>query len=613
MSSTAKTPRKHTRSHSQSKGDPELGDVVEDEEEEAVPTRKSRRPTTIAASTMATPGKSKSQSRSKSVSRAKSKPVEKDEEEQEMVIPLKTPSRSRSKTKVMRDEEEEEEEEVELKKSTRGRPPKAKAKPKSKAASQPEPKLELNDKDGSKQEVEQPSTESKSKPVAATARKPSRAKSKPPPVNSPHESEGEQLSAPLPALVKKAGTASSSTASAKPLKGIKSISNIISSSAQVTHKTSFKVQNAEGDVGDIDAVVQEPEEGTGMANMDALVPAKSAPQEEEHELAPVYVPKKGGKPKDRKGSEEAPKPRERGEARKQAKEPGATKAQAEQEQPGQPLSQASVPEKAKEKTKAGEKDKDKDKGRKSSIMKVVEISTDEEGGNGHDDGDGDDARMDLDLDSNIEKENVKRRGGKENIPGVQESIKDKLNVVDAPAAPAVSNSTSSKPSVQKKQQVFVEIVEPTKAKASLIPPLPSTPFAGPEPGPAEDDFEMAEVENELGSDIGQPPEEQANITILEGFLQTPPRRGPVSSQPQPQPDSQALPAPTHPTLVLPALSKLPFTPVENLTDAELDMTVEEWIRYHMGVEFDKFRRDGERELQRWVGRAREVRAVIEAL
>ncbi|KAF5362388.1 hypothetical protein D9756_002189 [Leucocoprinus leucothites] len=63
----------------------------------------------------------------------------------------------------------------------------------------------------------------------------------------------------------------------------------------------------------------------------------------------------------------------------------------------------------------------------------------------------------------------------------------------------------------------------------------------------------------------------------------------------------------------PFLSKLPFTPLQMLSDAELDMTVEEWIRYQMEVEYDRFKRDGERELARFRKGAEEVRKVIEGL
>jgi hypothetical protein len=66
--------------------------------------------------------------------------------------------------------------------------------------------------------------------------------------------------------------------------------------------------------------------------------------------------------------------------------------------------------------------------------------------------------------------------------------------------------------------------------------------------------------------------------------------------------------------VIPALSKLPsVTSLQSLSEAELDMTVEEWIRYQMDVEYDKFRRDGDRELQRFRNQAEEVRKAIEAL
>lgn len=93
------------------------------------------------------------------------------------------------------------------------------------------------------------------------------------------------------------------------------------------------------------------------------------------------------------------------------------------------------------------------------------------------------------------------------------------------------------------------------------------------------------------------------------------------STPQPQTPSKKDLTPPHimetsttiEPLLIPALSKLPFTPLHALSEAELDMTVEEWIRYQMDVEYDKFRRDGERELQRFRNQAEEVRKAIEAL
>lgn len=81
----------------------------------------------------------------------------------------------------------------------------------------------------------------------------------------------------------------------------------------------------------------------------------------------------------------------------------------------------------------------------------------------------------------------------------------------------------------------------------------------------------------------------------------------------PQPDPHAASASVAEPLIIPPLSKLPFTPIQTLTEAELDMTVEEWIRYQMEVEYDKFKRDGERELQRFRKRAEDVRRIIEGL
>ena len=86
--------------------------------------------------------------------------------------------------------------------------------------------------------------------------------------------------------------------------------------------------------------------------------------------------------------------------------------------------------------------------------------------------------------------------------------------------------------------------------------------------------------------------------------QTPPKKVIISSP-------KAVPSTT--VELIPALSKLPSVPLHTLTEAELDMTVEEWIRYQMDVEYDKFRRDGERELQRFRNQAEEVRKAIEGL
>ena len=615
-SSTAKTFRRKTRSHSQSRDGLRLGDVVEaeedEEEKEKEPTRRSRRPTTIATSLMTTPGIPKS--RSRSISRAKSKAVEEDvldeEEEAEVVaMPAKTPSRSRLKAKVVRDEEEEAEEEVvELKKSTRGRP-KAKAKPKSKVAP-PEPEPEqLDFGRGLAVEEEQPAAKIKSKPV--TARKPSRTKSKPPPPSPPQFEEEEiEIPAPIPASVKKAGVISSSIA---PMRPKADTSKAPSPSSHPLPEISTRVQCIEVETKDRDVMIQKPVAVMEMDEMDAFAltsQSLTSPDQQQTVLAPLDIPKTGGKLKDvndatNTGINEL-NSSERSETLKQAKKPAPVHIQSAVQVVTQPLSQASVQEKTKAKGEVLEKDKE----RKSSIMKVVEISTDEEG---DDDGHDNDA-MDFDLGLKSEKGRGKVQAEKKNISEGHTKGTEKTTVGTLP--PTVSKSTSlNKPVVKEKQQTEAEVVQPAKAttgeKSPRPPTSPSLRFAE----PAEDDIEMAEVEVELGSEADHLPHEltQQSETTTDVLPKTPPRRRPSSTKPQLQHQSETLTGPTHPTLTFPALSKLPFTPLENLTDAELDMTVEEWIRYQMGVEFDKFRRDGERELQRWMGRAREARAIIEAL
>ena len=79
------------------------------------------------------------------------------------------------------------------------------------------------------------------------------------------------------------------------------------------------------------------------------------------------------------------------------------------------------------------------------------------------------------------------------------------------------------------------------------------------------------------------------------------------------PPADTNPPPTTEPLYLPPLSRLPFMPLQTLSEAELDMTVEEWIRYQIEVEQDRFKRDGERELERFKKRAEEVRKAIDDL
>ncbi|KAJ3776367.1 hypothetical protein FB446DRAFT_622156, partial [Lentinula raphanica] len=61
------------------------------------------------------------------------------------------------------------------------------------------------------------------------------------------------------------------------------------------------------------------------------------------------------------------------------------------------------------------------------------------------------------------------------------------------------------------------------------------------------------------------------------------------------------------------LSQELFVSTQELSETELNMTVEDWVRYHMRIEYAKFKEDGEREIDKFQKRAEQVRNTIEAL
>ncbi|KAF9075885.1 hypothetical protein BDP27DRAFT_1314669 [Rhodocollybia butyracea] len=61
------------------------------------------------------------------------------------------------------------------------------------------------------------------------------------------------------------------------------------------------------------------------------------------------------------------------------------------------------------------------------------------------------------------------------------------------------------------------------------------------------------------------------------------------------------------------LSNELFVPTQDLSEAELSMTVEEWVRYHMQIEYVKFKEDGEREIAAFTRKAEQARKTIDAL
>ena len=173
-----------------------------------------------------------------------------------------------------------------------------------------------------------------------------------------------------------------------------------------------------------------------------------------------------------------------------------------------------------------------------------------------------------------------------------------------------------------KRSLTVEVVQPNN-------PLPSVPMVSP-----IREVDNTEPESETNNHVYPAPSPQRSLpptlpSIPTGSILEIDAVGDIEPEPELETNNHVYPAPSTPQRslpqtppkkvlsatveLIPALSKLPSIPLHTLTEAELDMTVEEWIRYQMDVEYDKFRRDGERELQRFRNQAEKVRKAIEGL
>ncbi|KAK7031567.1 hypothetical protein R3P38DRAFT_820230 [Favolaschia claudopus] len=155
-------------------------------------------------------------------------------------------------------------------------------------------------------------------------------------------------------------------------------------------------------------------------------------------------------------------------------------------------------------------------------------------------------------------------------------------------------------------------------KEKSVPPVAAAPkHPSPSPPPAsqateidgvDDDVEMAEVEESVQLETG-----------IDSLPATPPRTPAPPSNPfaadgdTDHPMTHAQQTSPEGFSFVPPLARDPFVNLESLTEAEQDMTVEEWIRYQMGIEYERFKRDGERQLGMFEVRAEEVRRAIETL
>ena len=68
-----------------------------------------------------------------------------------------------------------------------------------------------------------------------------------------------------------------------------------------------------------------------------------------------------------------------------------------------------------------------------------------------------------------------------------------------------------------------------------------------------------------------------------------------------------------PPSIIDALSSVPLPYISSLTDEERAMTVEQWIRHEMEMQYEQLKRDGETWIEEFKRRAGEVRKRIEAL
>ncbi|KAJ3743772.1 hypothetical protein DFH05DRAFT_1381371, partial [Lentinula detonsa] len=107
-----------------------------------------------------------------------------------------------------------------------------------------------------------------------------------------------------------------------------------------------------------------------------------------------------------------------------------------------------------------------------------------------------------------------------------------------------------------------------------------------------------------------PPRSQQQVPTSP--FKTPFRFGMGSGNPFSVPPTPGVPLDIPLGIPIPLSQEL-FVPTQELSETELNMTVEEWVRYHMQIEYDKFKEDGEREIDLFQKRAEQVRKTIGAL
>jgi len=86
---------------------------------------------------------------------------------------------------------------------------------------------------------------------------------------------------------------------------------------------------------------------------------------------------------------------------------------------------------------------------------------------------------------------------------------------------------------------------------------------------------------------------------------------PAISEPEPEPEPITASEPAFPDSLLPLLANMPLEKLSSLTEDEGAMTIEQYIRREIEIQYQRFKEDGERRIALFKEKAAETRRIIE--
>jgi len=190
-----------------------------------------------------------------------------------------------------------------------------------------------------------------------------------------------------------------------------------------------------------------------------------------------------------------------------------------------------------------------------------------------------------------------------------------LNLSEQPTA---KNRANGKSKAGKQGKAATSIITPTETVEDLDVQVEDSDVHMEDTQPAEELEEEnpvqptpSESEDGEASDVEEVERtilQAAQPIVLQETPATPTRAIPVTEPSLPGP---SLPGPSLP---IPAVqSALPLPPISNFTEAELSMTLEEWVRHETRRQYEVLRAEGERRIAEFVEKASVIRAKIKAL